>query len=48
MIEIGRDYKTFIKVTQLQLTRQQFYNINDNNGLICYMIQLEALNGKCL
>ena len=29
MIEISRDYKTFIKVTQLQLTRPQFYNMTE-------------------
>ncbi|QDB73916.1 hypothetical protein [Aeromonas phage 4L372D] len=29
MIEISRDYKTFIKVTQLQLTRSQFYNMTE-------------------
>lgn len=29
MIEISRNYKTFIKVTQLQLTRPQFYNMTE-------------------
>lgn len=29
MIEISRDYKTFIKVTQPKLTRQQFYNMTE-------------------
>lgn len=29
MIEISRDYKTFVKVTQLQLTRPQFYNMTE-------------------
>lgn len=29
MIEISRDYKTFIKVTQLKLTRQQFQNMTE-------------------
>lgn len=29
MIEISRDYKTFIKVTQLQLTRPQFYSMTE-------------------
>lgn len=29
MIEISRDYKTFIEVTQLQLTRPQFYNMTE-------------------
>ena len=29
MIEISRNYNTFIKVTQLKLTRQQFYNMTE-------------------
>lgn len=29
MIEISRDYNTFVKVTQLQLTRPQFYNMTE-------------------
>lgn len=29
MIEISRDYNTFIKVTQLQLTRPQFHNMTE-------------------
>ena len=29
MIEISRDYKTFIKVTQLKITRPQFYNMTE-------------------
>lgn len=29
MIEISRDYKTFIKVTQLEITRPQFYNMTE-------------------
>lgn len=29
MIEISRDYKTFIKVTQLQLTRPQFHSMTE-------------------
>lgn len=31
MIEISRNYNTPIKVTQLQLTRQQFYSITDQH-----------------
>ena len=29
MIEISRDYKTFVKVTQLKITRSQFYNMTE-------------------
>lgn len=29
MIEISRDYNTFVKVTELQLTRSQFYNMTE-------------------
>lgn len=29
MIEISRDYNTFVKVTQLKLTRPQFYNMTE-------------------
>lgn len=29
MIEISRAYNTFIKVTQLEITRPQFYNMTE-------------------
>lgn len=38
MIEISRNYNTFIKVTQLKLTRQQFYDMTEQRFSLLYDI----------